>query len=78
MAKFTYYVPARGATAYFVDSECRHPRDVAGDAARDFHFKHGGLDMEWPLDFIVVMQNGAEHRFSLRREVEPVFFASNI
>lgn len=50
MAKFTYYVPSWSNTAYVVDSECRRPADIAGDAGRNFHFKHGGLDAEWPLD----------------------------
>jgi hypothetical protein len=77
MARFTYYV-RDSREPYFVDSECRHLKDIAGDAARDFHYNHDGWEARWPIDFTVVGQNGVEQRFSIERDMEPVFFATSV
>lgn len=80
MAKFKYWLPEHGMTrddAFEFDTICRHPRDVAGDAAKDYHYSHEGWESRsWPIHIIIQMQNGAEHSFEIERDMEPVFFAT--
>lgn len=55
----------------------RHLRDVAMDAAEDYHANHDGWESIWPLVFIIYeSEEGPEiARFDVEREVEPHFYA---
>lgn len=77
MALYKYWLPDHGQTeddAYQVDSECRHARDIAGDAASHYHYKGRGLDAEWPLRITVQLQNHTKRTFLIDRGMQPVFF----
>lgn len=81
MAIYKYWLPDHGETeaeARKVDSECRHARDIAGDAARHYHYHGNGLDAAWPLLITVQLQNQTERTFEVDREAQPVFFAVEV
>ena len=81
MAIFKYWLPEHAQSlddAFQVDSECRHPQDVAADAARNYHQRRGGYEAEWPLRITVEMQNVTQRTFEVDRESRPHFFAVEI
>jgi hypothetical protein len=55
-------------------------RWMAREAAEDYHSEHDGWEANWPLEFALhETENGPEiARFEVQREVEPVFYATEI
>jgi hypothetical protein len=52
-------------------------RDVAMDAAEDYHGNHDGWESRWPLDFIIYESEDGPPaaRFEIERETVPQFYA---
>lgn len=82
MSDIRYYTPAHGQSpedAYKLPAQwCDDPSDAAEEAADDYHRNHDGWECTWPVLFVIVMPDGSEHRFSVQRDVEPVFTASKV
>lgn len=57
-----------------------NPKMVAEEAAKDYHYHHGGLEASWPLTFAIHNDKDGEElaRFLVDREAEPVFVASKV
>jgi hypothetical protein len=62
---------------YLLRGTLRPLRDVAVDAAEDYHSNHDGWESVWPLDiFIYESEEGpAIARFEVEREAVPQFYA---
>jgi hypothetical protein len=81
MAIYKYWLRQNGQSledAYTVDSEYRQAKDIASDAAENYHYKRGGLDAQWPVTITVELQNGTHRTFEVDREAQPVFFAFEV
>jgi hypothetical protein len=49
---------------------------LAQVAAEDFHSHHDGWECSWPLDFVILREDGSEvGRYIVERETVPEFFA---
>jgi hypothetical protein len=53
---------------------------IAQEAAKEYHARHYGWESSWPLVIALhATEEGPEvARFSVHREMEPVFYAGNI
>lgn len=57
----------------------RWDRYTAQDLAQDYHNEHDGWESSWPLTFVLLDDDGTKKaRYSIEREVEPVFYAAAI
>jgi hypothetical protein len=50
---YWYSTESRGELRYELSGVIRPLRDVAVDAAEDFHGNHDGWESVWPLDFLI-------------------------
>lgn len=80
--QYRYYLPDHGQGAedsYQIESnnEPEFLEYVAQDAAMDYHNNHDGWESSWPLDFIILDEEGRElGRFEIDREYDPCFVVS--
>jgi len=72
-----YYLPNYGES---VEDAREIPRNTETDpswfakqAADWCHARRDGWEWSWPVIFIVVDENGSEHRFEIDREMAPEF-----
>lgn len=50
--------------------------NIASQAASEFRFLRNGWECSWPLEFVILREDGSEvGRYSVDRESEPVFYA---
>lgn len=73
-----WYSTADSADArYELAGTLRPLRDVAIDAAEDYHANHDGWESSWPLDFLIYEseEGPAVARFEIERETVPQFYA---
>lgn len=62
-----------------VPSSALSGRDLAKTAADDFHSNHDGWECSWPLEFVILREDGSEvGTYSVEREAEPVFYAYEV
>lgn len=53
--------------------------DIASECAEDFHTHHDGWDCSWPIEFVILREDGSEvGRYTVERESEPVFYAYEV
>ena len=56
-----------------------HTDCIAEDAATNYHYKHDGVEADWPLVFRLFDMTGATiGDYEVYREVSPVFVATPI
>ena len=58
----------------------RELRHVIQDCAENYHYKHGGLDDDWPIEFKLYKNHDGQclGTYSVDREAVPEFIASDI
>lgn len=86
MARFTYryYIPENGQgadDAYLFGSdmplESVFEDSIAEEAAVDYRANHDGWEANWPLDIVLIGDDGKEFgKFSVSCEMEPTFHAT--
>lgn len=79
------HMPIRRNVWYSIDDDYRYAltathhnwRDLAVDAAEDYHSNHDGWEATWPLEIVLYeSENGvAVARFEVERETVPQFHA---
>lgn len=74
---YWYSTDRRGELRYELRGVMRPLRDVAIDAAEDFHSNHDGWESVWPMDFTIYEseEGPAVGRFEVERETVPQFHA---
>lgn len=62
---------------YQLPGTARDLRDVAIDAAEDYHSHHDGWESVWPLEFVIYDAEDGDPiaRFEVERETVPTFHA---
>lgn len=75
--KTYWYSTSDCETRFQLAGVMRPLRDVAVDAADDYHGNHDGWESRWPLDFFIYeSEEGlAVARFEVERETVPQFYA---
>ena len=64
---------------YDLESPFTYGADIADCAAKDFHSSHDGWECSWPLEFLILREDGSEvGLYSVERESEPVFYAYEV
>lgn len=52
---------------------------IATTCAEDFHTHHDGWDCSWPLEFVILREDGSEvGRYSIERDFQPEFYAYEV
>ncbi|MGY6251520.1 hypothetical protein ACXIUS_28985 [Bosea thiooxidans] len=51
---------------------------VATDLAEDYHHNHDGWEASWPLELRIYKDAAEVARFSVEREIQPVFYAYDL
>lgn len=75
--EYWYSTTESGELRYQLQGVARPLRDVAVEAAEDYHANHDGWESVWPLDFFIYdTEDGPPiGRFEVERETVPQFFA---
>lgn len=76
-----YYIPAHGETAKDAEDikgadDVTNPERYAMLASLHCFSEHDGWEWEWPIEMIIIDENGVEHCFEVEREFDPVFYAT--
>lgn len=72
-----YSVNGHSENRYCLLATHRQWRDLAMDAAEDYHGNHDGWESPWPLEFVLYESEDGPPiaRFDVEREVVPHFYA---
>lgn len=75
--KYSYQV--LGETYEFSSRLIQSGPCLSAEAASDFYSKHDGWECSWPLEFVILREDGSEvGTYSVERESEPVFYAYEV
>lgn len=74
-----YSYTVLGETYDFTSRLIHSGEGLSAEAASDFHSNHDGWECSWPLEFVILREDGSEvGRYLVERESEPVFYASRV